>query len=220
MYFHLRIILHHFGNFLPYENGFSNAKNFYIKSAYYRICGDYGVNADKTWMTGDWCYKKKYGVLGNEGKATESSSPDSLIRWIITQSKGFTVKGIGKTSRPVKEYLYLVLTSQIQTRLSTVGNSVSAIDVQQVFKSTFKALIIEDYSISADINKYQSVLEHALSKEDFSVVTSIYMLPSNLNLNIGNTVEYSSKILISNTDMKTGPNKNIKKPVVYIKNCL
>ena len=32
------------------------------------------------------------------------------------------------------------------------------------------------------------VLEHALSKVDFSVGTGIYMLPSNLSLNIGKTV--------------------------------
>ena len=35
------------------------------------------------------------------------------------------------------------------------------------------------------IEKYQEVLEHALSKVDFSVGTSIYMLPSNPSLNIG-----------------------------------
>ena len=54
-----------------------------------------------------------------------------------------------------------------------------------MFKSTFKALINEDYSISIDIERYHGVLEHALSKIDFSVGIGIYMLPSNLNLNIG-----------------------------------
>ena len=82
------------------------------------------------------------------------------------------------------------------------------VDSQEVFKSTFKALLNEDYSISTDINVYQGVLEHALSKVDF---TGIYMLPSNLNLNIGKTVGYNNKILIRNTYMKTGPNKDINK---------
>ena len=54
-----------------------------------------------------------------------------------------------------------------------------------MFKSTFKALINKDYSIGIDIERrYQGVLEHALSKVDFSVSIGIYMLPSNLNLNI------------------------------------
>ena len=39
----------------------------------------------------------------------------------------------------------------------------------------------------------------------------IYMLPSNLNLNIGKKKGYNNKILVSNTDMKIGSNRDIKK---------
>ena len=70
----------------------------------------------------------------------------------------------------------------------------SSLDSQQVFKGTFKALINEDYSIGIDIERYQGVLEHALSKVDFSVGTGMYMLPSNLNLNIGRAKGYNNKI--------------------------
>ena len=37
-------------------------KNSYIKSAYYSICDEYGVNADQTWMNGNWFYTTKYGI--------------------------------------------------------------------------------------------------------------------------------------------------------------
>ena len=69
----------------------------------------------------------------------------------------------------MRAYVYLALTSQVQTRSSIAGNSAPAVDAQQVFKSTFKALINEDYSVGIDIERYQEVLEHALSKVDFSV---------------------------------------------------
>ena len=75
-------------------------------------------------------------------------------------------------------------------------------DAQQVFKSTFKALINKDYSIGIDIEMYQRMFEYALSKVDFSVGTGTYMLPSDLNLSIGKTKGYNKKILVSNTDMK------------------
>ena len=75
----------------------------------------------------------------------------------------------------------------------------------------FKALINEDYSIGIDIERYQGVLEHALSDIDFSVGIGIYMLPSNLNLNIGRTKRYNNKILMSNTDMKIGSNRDINR---------
>ena len=85
-----------------------------------------------------------------------------------------------------------------------VGNSAPAVDAQKMFKSAFKALINERYSTGINIERYQGVLEHALSKVDFSVGIGIYMLPSNLNLNIGKTKGCNYKILVSNTDIKIG----------------
>ena len=152
-----------------------------------------------------------YGIFGYEVKATGKSPPDNLTRWIITQFKGFTRKGIEKISRSMKAYVYLVLTSQVKAISSIVGNSASAVDAQQVFKSTFKALINEEYSIGINIDRYQGVLEHALSKVDFLVRAGIYMLPSNLNLNMGKTKGCNNKISVSNTDMKTDSNMDINK---------
>ena len=143
-------------------------------------------------MYGEWFYTTDYGIFGHEVKATERSPPDNLTRWIITN-------------------VYLVLTSQVQARSSIVGNSAPAVDAQKVFKSTFKELINEDYSIGTDIERYQGVLEHALSKVDFSVGIGIYMLPSNLNLSIGKTKGYNNKILVSNTDMKIGSDRDINR---------
>ena len=71
-------------------------------------------------------------------------------------------------------------------------------DAQQVFKDTRKALMNEDYSVSIDIERYQGMLQQALSKVDFSVGTDIYMLSSDLNLSIGRTKGYNNKILASN----------------------
>ena len=55
------------------------------------------------------------------------------------------------------------------------------------------------------------MLEHALPKIDFSVGIGIYMLPSNLILSIGKTKGCNNKILVSNTDMKIGSNRDIKR---------
>ena len=92
-----------------------------------------------------------------------------------------------------------------------MGNSALGVYAQQVFKRTFKVLISKDYSIAIDIKRYLGELEHALSKVDFSVGMGIYILPSNLNLNIGKTKGSNNKILVSNTDMKIGSNRDINK---------
>ena len=92
-----------------------------------------------------------------------------------------------------------------------MDNLGSEVDAQQFFKISFHALIIEDYSINVDIGRYQSILEHVLSKMDFSKGTSFYMPPSNLKLSTGKIAGYSKEILISSTETKFGSNKKYKK---------
>lgn len=86
----------------------------------------------------------------------------------------------------MEAYIYLVRTSKVQERSNLVGDSASAVDLQQVFKSMLNALVNEECSITVDIDKYQSVLYEALSKVYFPIGTGIYIPPSNLNLNISN----------------------------------
>ena len=80
MCFYIRLILHELGISLRHEDGFSKIKNAYIKSAYYSICDDYGVDPTKAWMYGDWFYRTYFAVFGHNIKATERSSPDNLTR--------------------------------------------------------------------------------------------------------------------------------------------
>lgn len=58
------------------------------------------------------------------------------------------------------------------------------------------------YHIGADTDRFQSVLEHALSKPECLIGTGIYMRPYNSNFKIGKTVRYNNNILISNADTK------------------
>ena len=74
VYLHVRLILHDLGIPLPHEDGFSKVKNAYIKSAYYSVCDDHGVNADETWMHGDWFYTTGYGIFGHEVEGKQKVS--------------------------------------------------------------------------------------------------------------------------------------------------
>ena len=80
MCFNVRLILHDLAISLPRENGFSKVKNAYIKSAYYSIRDDYGVDVDETWLHGDWFHLIGCGIFGHEVKATKRSPPDNLTR--------------------------------------------------------------------------------------------------------------------------------------------
>ena len=69
-----------------------------MRSAYYSICDDYGLDANETWTHGDWFYTTDFRILGHEVNATERSPPGNLMRWNITQSKDFTRKSIKQIS--------------------------------------------------------------------------------------------------------------------------
>ena len=169
----------------------------------------YDVDQTEICMHGDWFYTTDYAIFGHEVKATERSPPDNLTRWIITKSKCFTKNAIKKVSRSAMVYFYLVLSSQVKARSAMAGNSVPTVDAQKAFKEKFNDLTRGDLSI--DNENYQRVLDHTLLKVDFSVGVGIYMLRSNLNLNIGKTKGYNNKVLVGNTDMKIGSNRDINR---------
>ena len=59
--------------------------------------------------------------------------PDSMTRWTIEASVGFTDVGLYKISENVRAYAYLILSSQASARSGIVGNTVSALTAQSAF---------------------------------------------------------------------------------------
>ena len=125
--------------------------------------------------------------------------PDSMTRWIIEKSDGFTDVGLCKVSESVRAYAYLILSSQAPARSGIVGNTSSALTVQSAFLNNFENVVNHRVDIREDIKRYQDTLSYTSSKVDYSVGQNIYMLPSDMNLKIKTgTVGYNNKILVSN----------------------
>ena len=72
VYFHVPLVLNDLGISLPHEDGFSKVKNYYIKSAYYSVCYDYGVNLEEKWMHGNWFYTTGDGIFGHKLKGNHT----------------------------------------------------------------------------------------------------------------------------------------------------
>ena len=137
--------------------------------------------------------------------------PDSMTRWIIEKSVGFTDIGLYRISDSVRAYAYLILNSQASARSSTIGNTTSALTAQSAFLNNFENVINCRVNIQEDIKHYQDTLSYTSSKADYSMGENIYMLPSNINLNIrSGTVEYNNKILISDGKFSLGKNDKVR----------
>ena len=136
--------------------------------------------------------------------------PDSMTRWIIEKSVGFTDVGLLKISESVTAYAYLILSSQASGRSSIVGNSASALTAQSAFLNNFGNFVNRRVDIREDIKRYQDTLSYISSKVNDSVRENLFMLPSNMVLKIKTgTVGYNNKILISDGNFSLGKNDEV-----------
>ena len=144
--------------------------------------------------------------------------PDSMTRWIIEKSQGFTDVGLLRISESVRAYAYLILSSQASARSSIVGNTASALTAQSAFLNNFENVVNRRVNIQEDIKCYQDTLSYASSQVDYSVGEHIYMLPSDMTLKIKlGTVGYNNKILVSDEKFILGKNEivnSLKAPVI------
>ena len=134
---------------------------------------------------------------------------NSFSRWIIEKSDGLTTLGLQKLSESVRDYAYLILTSQTSTRGQIVGHEARSLDAQRTFLNTFENIVNRRVNILEDIRRFQKTLQYARSKVDYVIGEFIYMLLSDMNLWIRNITNYNNKILISSPSFKIGTNVKI-----------
>ena len=95
--------------------------------------------------------------------------PDSMTRWIIEKSDGFTDVGLYRISENVRAYAHLILSSQASARSGIVGNTASALTAESAFLNNFENVVNHRVDIREDIKRYQDALSYALSKVNYSV---------------------------------------------------
>ena len=210
VYYHIRRILKILEIPLPYENSFSQYNNPYNNEKFIGICSEYGVSNDLT----KWRNQKYFSTW--QSRAWETGKPgmsyineNSFSRWIIEKSDGLTTLGIQKLSESVRDYAYLILTSQTSTRGPIVGHEARNLDAQRTFLNTFENIVNRRVNIPEDIQRFQKTLQYARSKVDYAIGEFVYMLPSDMNLRIGNVRNYNNKILISSPNFNIGTNLKV-----------
>ena len=177
VYYHVRRVLKRLQVPLPHETGFNAADNPYTESEFLKIYDDYGVPNDPMRYRDEnfyWIYQ--CGVHW----PNDYIGPDSMTRWIIEKSVGFTDVGLLKILESVRAYAYLILSSQAPARSSVVGNMASALTAQSAFLNNFENVANHRVDIREDLKRYQDTLTYASSKVDYSVGENLFMLPSNM----------------------------------------
>ena len=210
VYYHIRRILKILEIPLSYENSFNQYNNSYNHEKFIGICSEYGVSNNLT----KWRNQKYFSTW--QSRAWETGKPgmsyineNSFSRWIIEKSDGLTTLGIQKLSESVRDYAYLILTSQTSTRGPIIGHEARNLDAQRTFLNTFENIVNRRVNIPEDIRRFQKTLQYARSKVDYAIGEFVHMLLSDMNLRIGNVRNYNNKILISSPSFKIGTNLKI-----------
>ena len=209
VYYHVRRILK------KLQRPADTADNPYTESEFSKICEDYRVpNNPMRYREKKFYWSYQHGV----GWPNDYLGPDSMTRWIIEKSVGFTDVGLLRISESVRAYAYLILSSQVSARSSIVGNTASALTAQSAFLNNFENVVNCRVNIQEDIKRYQDTLSYASSKVDYSVGESIYMLPSDMTLKIRpGTVGYNNKIRVSDEKFILRKNEKVNLMVPVIK---
>ena len=200
---------------MPHETSFNAADNPYTESEFLKICEDYRVpNDPMRYRDKKFYWTYQCGI----GWPDDYIGPDSMTRWIIEKSVGFTDIGLLRISESVRAYAYLILSSQASARSGIVGKTASALTAQSAFLNNFEDIVNQKVDLREDIKRYQNTLSYASSKVDYSVGESIYMIPSDMNLKIrSGTVGYNNKILVSDGKFILGKNEKVNLAVPAMK---
>ena len=210
VYYHIRRILKILELPLPYENSFNQCNNLYNHEKFIGICSEYGVSNNLTKWKNQKYFSTWQSRAWETGKSGMSYINENLFsRWIIEKSDGITTLGLQKLSETVRDYTYLVLTSQTSTRAQIVGHEARNLDAQRVFLNSFENIVNRRVDIPEDIQSFQKTLQYARSKVDYVIGEFIYMLPSDMNLRIGKIIRYNNKILIALPSFNIGTNVKI-----------
>ena len=79
---------------------------------------------------------------------------------------------------------------------------------QSAFLNNLENIVNCRVDIREDIKRYQDTLSYSSSKVDYSVRENLFMLSSNMELNIKTgTVGYNNKILVSDGNFSLGKNE-------------
>ena len=215
IYYHVRRILKRLQVPLPHETSFNAADNLYTESEFFKICEDYRVPNDPMKYRDEkfyWSYQRSFHW------PDDYLGPDSMTRWIIEKSVGFTDVGLLRISESIRAYAFLILSSQDSARSSIIGNSATSLTALSAFLNNFENVVNRRVDIQEDVKRYQETLSYASSKVDYSVGENLFMLPSNMELRIRlGTVGYNNKIFVYNEKFILGKNEKVnslEKPAI------
>lgn len=132
--------------------------------------------------------------------------PFDYTRLIADKTDEFTSAGVRRIDDSIRSYVYCILGAQVQTRANILGEDGPQLDAQKQFLVLIDDCIKIGNNLQKSIANYQDACTKATSTINYVVGTSLYMTPSNMNLDkvSERKLNYSDMIVIAKDDMPLG----------------
>ena len=227
VYYQFRRILSELRIPLATEKSHNPFNNPIDLKAFQRICNEFSITTkdfrqilDKNHGLGTLYYKYSHrpynyeywaGVTSfNNGArvhlgSIEQHHPNAWTTFIIDEGNGFTKAGVERLNDSIRTYVWCILSSQAQTR----SNILNSFGSQKQCLSNIEDAINSVVDLPSSIERYQNTLRYARSKVDYVIGFNLYMIPSDLQLQIGTITNYNNEIVIATSDQKLGLNPSV-----------
>ena len=239
VYFQTRKILNQLRCALPTEPSWNALDNSIDMTAFERFCNEFGVsqhsdfrhkvsanngigivynyathlgyrpvNSPYNSKTMSFTTRTTNEILHIDYIAQGVEAGDGFVYLMLDHSKGFTRAGVERINESVRAFVWAILGSQGQTRTSitVVGPGFDAI---KQCLSNIEDMISHEQDLPKSIKNYQDVLHYARSKVDFVLGEALYMVPSNMDLKVGQIANYNNEIIVANGEMVLGTNEDV-----------
>ena len=140
-----------------------------------------------------------------------TQGPEEDEAWstfVLDKSQGFTSPGVEPLNDSIRTFVWAFLGAQAQTRSAILGAGTS-FDAQKQFLANVEDAISSPVDIPSAIDRYQSVLQNASSKVDYTFGTGLYMAPSDMPLHISTVAGYNTQIIIAPVGQPLGVSHDI-----------
>jgi len=202
VYFTTRIILSYMECPLPGDEAFVKNNNHINMKKYDDIKRQYNVPES-------YDFRMFYAMLFNKQPYTYSKDGENGFSYFIPKtSDGLTKPGIQALNSSIRNYVYIILGSQVDTRSKIVSNSGTRFDAQEDFLHKFEKVIKtwnDDNMLPDEIARYQKYITDARIHLNYVIGPNLYLISDNLILNT-NFPGYANNILVATGNQYFGIN--------------
>jgi len=122
---------------------------------------------------------------------------------------GLTKNGISSLNDSIRNYVILILGSQVETRSPIIGNLAQGFDAQKQFMGLFLSSVNRSKSnlTSDEITRFQEYVSKARVHLNYVLGPNLYLISNNLVLDLSGKPGFSNKLVVANRSQHFGVNE-------------